>query len=159
MSARNNASRNKGRFFTSGTRRGVSSRGKRRRSIRGVMHSRQQPNGKWLAGKSQAKRKPIQLIGARRLKPEHSLLFEHAEGHANEKGRNLATAAAGRIDGRGIRDRVDRGDKQQEADDGDEISTVQTRTKEERSSRAACSQPLHKDTTNSCKNLENFLTN
>jgi hypothetical protein len=80
-----------------------------------VSYERQGTNNGGLVVESEGRRKPIYLNASRRTRRDEPFLFQLRKRSANMNCRNSADVPARRIDCRWIRDRVDGGDKEQQA--------------------------------------------
>ena len=85
------------------------------------MNQRQITNSDGPVVESQPERKPIQAIAAKRTGYDEPFFFQHRSRSAKMEGGNSAAVAGRRVDRGGIRDRVDRGDKEQQAGQPDGI--------------------------------------
>ena len=90
-----------------------------------MVNQRQITNSDGPVVESQPERKPIQAIAAKRTGYDEPFFFQQRSRPAKMKGGNSAAVAGRRVDRGGIRDRVDGGDKEQQANQPDGIFEFQ----------------------------------
>jgi hypothetical protein len=112
-------------FSALANQRGAISRKRGRRGVCCVVNERQITNSDGPVVESQPERKPIQAIAAKRTGCEEPFFFQQRSRPAKMKGGDPAAVAGRRADRRGIRDRVDGGDKEQQANQPDGILDLQ----------------------------------